>query len=433
MIGKFRLSDLLPEVCACLSIQGLVQDAFEVLKTFGPDAEDQLIRFYVVSSGNTELSKTILRLLANTDSSDTISFLFSRLWSNSRQLKELTVKLLINCKFTPSEEEKQRLDLLASEVIGIITWNLSAKISLVEEHDDFLLDKVNYEIHRWTEFLFSILSVTYGIGYIAMIREVLECETNESVSYAAELMNLEVSELVLPKLISLFDTASDKDKLDNLFHYFPGEILNHRNLREDLINCDYNLISLWTKACVLRSINKIESKEMAESVAALLFSPEEIIQEESANLIGRSNPEIYLTVSGRIPGSISKRVNEIINGNADKMGFLYEKIKFLSMYFKEIAEDDLLPLAKGMKYFTNTNAQPPERFEKSILWIGSSQKEYSDIHVLYGGEGGTLPEIFRNNQNADIYFLPLKTIEDYNFQFPDNSYNILHFIDDNEK
>ena len=431
MIGKFRLPDLLPEVCGCMSIPGLTKDAFEVLTTFGPDAEDQLIRFYVVSSGNTDLCKTILRLLANTNSSDTISFLFSRLWSNSRQLKELTVKLLIINKFTPSEEEKQRLVLLASEVIGIITWNLSAKISLAEEHDDFLLDKVNYEIQRWTEFLFNTLSVTYGIGNIAMIREVLESESKESVSYASELMNLEVSDLLLPKLISLFDTVSDKDKLDKLFHYFPGEILNHRDLREDIINRDYNLISLWTKACVLRSIVKIESKEMEESVAALLFSPEEIIQEESANLIGRSNPEIYFSVSGRIPGSINKRLNEIIIGNADRKGFLFEKIKFLSIYFKGIAEDDLLPLAKGLWYFTNTNAESIIRFKECILWISSSQKDYFSVHVLYGGEN--LPEIYRNVQNTDIYFLPFITIEDYQFQFPDKSDSILQFLDDNEK
>ena len=432
MIGKFRLSDLLPEVCACLSISGLTKDAFEVLKTFGQDAEDQLIRFYVVSSGNTEVCKTILRLLADTTSSDTISFLFSRLWSNSRQLKELTVKLLISSKFTPSEEEKQRMVILASEVIGTITWNLSAKMSLADEHDYFLLDKINIEINRWTEFLFSILSVIYGLGYVARIRELLECGTKESISYAAELMNLEGSELI-PKLISLFDIASDKEKLDNLIHYFPGEIFNHRNLREDMINRDYNLISIWTKACVLRSIDKIESKEMTESVAALLFSPEEIIQEESANLIGRSNPEIYLSVSGRIPGSISKRVNEIINGNADRKGFLYEKIKLLSIYFKGIAEDDLLPLAKGMIYFTNTNAGSIVHFKACILWISSSQKEYFTVHVLYGAEGENLTEVCRNNQNAYIYLLPLITIEDYHFQFPDKSYKILQFIDDNER
>jgi len=53
--------------------------------------------------------------------------------------------------------------------------------------------------------------------------------------------------------------------------------------------------------------------------------------------------------------------------------------------------------------------------------------------VLYGAEGENLTEVCRNNQNAYIYLLPLITIEDYHFQFPDKSYKILQFIDDNER
>jgi hypothetical protein len=433
MIGKFRLLDLLSEVCDCLHIPGLMSDAYEVLKAFGPDAEGQLIRYYVISSGNTGLCRIILRLLANTRSTDTISFLFSRLWSNSRQLKELTVQLLINCKFAPSEEEKERIQILTSDLIGLITWNLSAKISLEQEHDNFLLDRISNEINRWNEFLFNILSVTYNPGYIARIREALTCQTRESVSYAFEMMDLEVSELVMPKLISLFDVVSERDKLDNLFQFFPGEIPGRRTLLEEIINRDYNFISLWTKACSLRSIDKIEGEEMAESVTALLFSPEQIIQEESANLIGRSNPELYYSASGRIPEHISKRLDKIINGTADKKGSLYEKVNFLSTFFDRIPKDDLLPLALGMMHLNNFDNESLNHSEGSVLWISTGVKEDYDVHVHYYEEAENLIGKYLNQKNADIYLLPFLTVEEYHFQFPDKSDNILKFIDDNEK
>ena len=70
-----------------------------------------------------------------------------------------------------------------------------------------------------------------------------------------------------------------------------------KKLYEDIINNDYNLISLWTKACTLRSITRIECDDMAESVTTLLFSPEEIIQEEAVTLIARSRPELYTEAS----------------------------------------------------------------------------------------------------------------------------------------
>jgi hypothetical protein len=39
MIGKFKLSDMLPEVCQCLNIPGLETDASSVLQTFGTESE----------------------------------------------------------------------------------------------------------------------------------------------------------------------------------------------------------------------------------------------------------------------------------------------------------------------------------------------------------------------------------------------------------
>ena len=433
MIGKFKLSDLLSEVCDCLRIPGLMSDAYEVMKAFGKEAEGQLIRYYVISSGNTGLCRIILRLLANSNSADTITFLFSRLWSNSRQLKELTVQLLINSKFVPSEEEKQRIHILTSDLIGLITWNLSAKVSLEQEHDNFLLDRINNEIYRWTEFLFNILSVTYNPGYIARIREALAYETRESVSYAFEMMNLDVSELVKPKLISLFDVVPERDKLDNLFQFFPGEIPGRRTLLEEIINHDYNLISLWTKACTLRSIDKIEGEEMAESVTALLFSPELIIQEESANLIRRSNPELYLSASGRIPEQINKRLDKIINGTADRKGFLYEKVNFLATFFDRIPKDDLLPLALGMMHLNNFDNESLNHSEGSVLWISTGVNEDYYVHVHYYGGAENLIGKHLNQKNADIYLLPFLTLEEFHFQYPDKADYILKYIDDNEK
>ena len=77
------------------------------------------------------------------------------------------------------------------------------------------------------------------------------------------------------------------------------EIPDYKSLLEDIINCDYNLISVWTKACTLKSITEIEEEDLAESVVALLFSPEQILREESARLIARSGRELYRSSFGK--------------------------------------------------------------------------------------------------------------------------------------
>jgi ATP:ADP antiporter, AAA family len=433
MIGKFRLKDLISLVCECLSIRGLANDAYEVLRSFGPEIKDELTSYYLITSGNTRISRIILRLLGKTCSEETMEFLFSRLISNSRPLKEIAVKCLTGCKFTPSEEEKQRLDQLTSEVIGSITWYISAKVCLERARDNFLHDKINSEIKRWNEFLFDILSITYGKGPVTIIREKLKSRSADGVIYALEMTNMVASDTIKSKLVSLLDAGTDEDKLKNLFQFFPGVIPSRKKLLEDLLNRDYNLISLWTKACTLRSINMIDSDDMAESVTALLFSPEEMIREESAYLIRHLKPELYVSASSRISESVKVQLDRIIYGTIDKRDLLFEKVLFLSKYFTGISEDELLSLATELRYVENTDAASLLSSEGCIVWAFNGDNSGSEVHVLYNGELKSKISKYKEGKNFSFYILSLFAIEEYHFQYPDNSIEILKYIDINER
>jgi len=432
MIGKFGISDLLSEVCRCLGSPGLAVEASEVLRKSGSTVEDELQRFYIVTSGNARLSKTILQLLGNICTKETMGFFFSRLWSNSRLLKEIASKCLINCNFKPDEDEKVRLNQMSSDIIGIITWYLSAKISLIRDNDNFLLEMINREIKRWTSFLIDILSITYKPVSISRIIEKINIGTLESVSYALELTDIVVDEPIKQKLIYLLDLAPDEVKLKNLFQFYPGEIPNRKRLQEDIINRDYNLISLWTKASTLRTVSRIESDDMAESVTALLFSPEEIIREEAANLIARSDSRLYHTAEERLPYAIKKQLDNIINGKTDNKELLFEKVQFLAGHFNRIREDDLLSLASEMKYKTDLDDGSAEFPEGLIIWQLSDKNEADHAQVLYDGATANSAVMNLQGQNLSFYYLPLSAIEQYLFQFPDRSSMILKYFDDHE-
>ena len=432
MIGKFRLADLLSEVCEFMKNPELRVDAREVLKAFGSSVEDELIRFSLVTSGNMRLSKTILQLLDKTCSTDTRVFLFSRLWSNSRQLKEIAVKCLINCKFEPTEDEKIRLDQLTSEVIGLITWNLTAKVSLEKDNAGLLLASVNQEIGRWSCFLFNLLSITYNPGIVKIIKENLGRETSESTSYALTIIDVAVTDSIKQKLIAFLDVVSDETKLKNLSDFYRVEIPDLIRLPEEIINRDYNLISLWTKACVLRSITGLEGTDMAESVTALLFCPEELIQEEAAALMARSNPEMYDSVSQRLTGSEKKKLDRIMLGRMDQKEFLFEKVKFLSKYFGSIPEDDLLSLACEMKYFSGFDSALHRFSEGCIIWPLEGFNGIDKVHVLYNGDIDNVTSKYSGIHGLSFYYLPLVEVAEYHFQFPENSFEILKYIDINE-
>jgi ATP:ADP antiporter, AAA family len=432
MIGKFKLTDMLPEVCECLNVQGLEADASAVLSAFGNNAEEELIRYYLISSGNINVSKTVLRLLSRLTLQEAGAFLFSRLWSNSRQLKEVALKCLTDCHFKPSPEEKERLNLLISEVVGIITWNLSAKRCLEKNNDTLLLREISKELNRWSSFLINILSITYDSAAVTRIRKNLEFETIESVHYAHAIIDIIVDESVKAKIIYLLDAIPDDEKLRNLNRFFPVEIPDYFKLLEDILNRDYNMLSIWTKASVLRNLRTISDTEMTESVVALLFSPENLLQEEAVSLIARSDLNLYKSVYGRLPVAIRKSLDKIIDKETDKREFLYEKIQFLSACFEGIIEEDFLILAKKMSYFTDVKSFSSAIPDGYILWDLTAGTDASEPSFLYTSEMEEVVDKISGSGHLSIYILPFRALNEFLYQFPDNNEIVLTYFENHD-
>ena len=433
IIGKFRLTDMLPEVCDCLNINGLETDAFSVLKTFGNEAGSELERFYLASSGNINTSKTLLRLLGRIKTRESRNFLFSRLWSNSRILKESAIKCLIDIEFKPDDEEKDKLHQLITETIGIMTWNLSARKSIERNNDSIMLKVINKEIVRWKGYLFDLLSITYDRSSVVKIRENLESETVESINYALEMIDIVIDETIKQKLIMLLDDVPDEEKLKNLYQFYPVEIPEYNKLTEDIINRDYNLVSIWTKACVLRNIRDLEGETLTESIVALLFSPEEILQEESARILSQSSRELYKSISPRIPESYRKKLGRIADGEVYEEEFIMARTSFLASCFPSVPEEELLSIAGQLKFHKDFESLTSGITDNSAIWPVSGSAEPGKVHVFYEGKLSEADIIIAIGENISYYSLSLSATDDFNYQYPDSSFEIFKYIETNEK
>jgi ATP/ADP translocase len=432
MIGKFKLADLLPEVCECLNIAELQSDASDVLGSFGPMAYSELTKFYLISSGNINTSKTILRLLGRSFSEENSAFLFSRLWSNSRQVKEIAVTCLKDIGYKVSEEEKDRLHQFISDVIGYMTWNISARVCLQRVNNELILSALNKEINRWNNFLFNILAITYDSGSITKIRANLESATVESINFALEMIDIVIDDSIKPKLVLLLDVVSDEEKIKNLHQFFPGEIPHYDKLTESIINRDYNLLSIWIKTCTLRSIPELDNENIAESVVALLFSPEVILQEESARLIARSGSTLYWSVSERIPFLTKQKLDRIVNGERSQNDLLFEKVKFLGSCFEKIPEDELLFLASEMKYFDRSDPELQTPDNGCIIWYLSDNHE-AEVFICHNENLMNTYKEVQRKETGFIYMLLFDTVEEYHQRFPEKSQEIFTYIDMNEE
>ena len=425
LIGKFKIKEMISEVCACLNIKKLELDAYSVLDAFGNDAEKELEEFFLASSGNLDTSKIVLRLIGNQKTTESKSFLFSRLWSNSRQLKEIAAKHLADSDFKPTPEEKDKLHQIISETIGIIIWNLAAQLSIEEHANKPSCDAIISETDRQTDYLFDLLSVTYGKSPIEKIRENLENETIETVNHVLEMIDIVIDEVIKQKLVMLVDAVSPEVKLKKLYRFYPVSIQDFKNTVEDLINRDYNLLGIWTKACALRCVKELEEKTIIQSAAALMFSPEEILREEAVRVITKTDTVLYESVSMRLPESSKIKLDKIANGEILEEEMLFEKTSFLRKNFNSIPEDKLLTLAAHLKYYKDFATLCSENPENVIIWHCSNDNTKKMI-VHYEGK---LNEKKNNNKinsnNQSFYALPITAVYDFNFHYPECSMEIL--------
>jgi hypothetical protein len=57
----------------------------------------------------------------------------------------------------------------------------------------------------------------------------------------------------------------------------------------------------------------------------------------------------------------------------------------------------------------------------------------NEVHILYDGQITKLTQKYQGSNNLSFYFLPLDAIEEYQFQFPDKTSEILKYIEKNEE
>jgi len=433
LINKFRMSDLLLEVCECLNIQGLEGDAFFVLQSFGSEAGNELRRFYLASSGNINTSRTILRILGKTCTKENSEFLFSRIWSNSRKIKETALGFLVDCNFKAPDNESDRLKKLIYDTFGLLTWIISAKMCLDKNIDTLLFREMDNEFIRWKAFIFNLLYIMPESQTPARSANEGGRKDDDNSGIIRKMVEIVFFDSQKPKFDMLNDFGSDKKILTRLNRYFPVEIPKYKELLEDLINRDYNLINIWTKVCTLRNLAEIDDEDLAESVVALLFSPEEILQEEAARLIARSGKELYKLASERIPEQTRQRLDKIISGEAGEDELLIEKVRFLKSCFSEIQEEDLLCLAVKLLFIANVKDEIASLQGGNILWLMSEENPIPMVYVVHEGTDLKIKGFNLKTHGTFAYILPFSAIEEFHFQYPERSYEIFKYIDNNEE
>jgi len=432
LIGKFKMTDMLQEVCNCLSIKDVREDAFSVLQDFGNMAPRELDRCYLATAGNIGTNKAVLRLLSLSKPARDLSFLFERLWSSSRQIRETVLVTLLDLNYKVGEKERARLKTGIFDTYGTLAWIITGLVCLQDNGNSLLEAELKKEYSRWKDFLLNLQILTYGPA-VAYDPKTDPEGKDEIIRALPELAAIVFGDGSINPDDELSERKTIEKKLKKLQRHFHCDIPKYGKLLEDIINCDYNLLGIWTKACAIRSIQTIDNGETAESIAALLFSPEELLREEAARLLAKAGRDLYKSVSARLPVGSRKFTDRIISGDIDEHELISEKAKFLSGCFSGIDKDNLLTLAEKTEVVRNDQSGIYSQPYDSILWSFSKDNPNPQLYITYDEERD-LSRVIKDIRTSCFfcYVLPLSFIREFNFQYPEQSFAIYRYIESKE-
>jgi hypothetical protein len=421
IIEKYGLTGLIDEVCQCLGNPSLEADAEYVLGAFGERSVVPLKQFYDSAPENIYARQCVLRIMGTIRNNESNTFLFNALWSDSRELKEAAASALESTGFMPEGSDRERLDQLISDITGIIAWDTAARITLEKNRDIFLLERISDDLTRWQNFLFSLLSISYGQSHAETIRLLLDEGSEASLSLAAGFIGNLVSPVVSRQVAASL-ILSGTARFKKLRHWFPLRKMSYESLCDSVINRDYNLLDLWTKACTLRYMPEIRTPAMAETASSLLFSPEEIMREESARLMARTNRELYWSVSDRIADPLKRRLDTIVMGKLEQEELVFNKVIFLAGHLKGIPERQLLSLSGNLVFAREYLGTPLQ--QDCIIWPvrGTGQHAYIQYSIQKDFTGT------RPGSNEPCYFLSLSSLEEFSNHHPGYTAEIMEYI-----
>ncbi|MFO7851754.1 MAG: hypothetical protein ACQERS_12635 [Bacteroidota bacterium] len=429
--GKFRVKELLPEICGCLDRSHLAADAYSVLKSFGEEAFSALAGHFYRSTGNINVRRLILRLFAETGGPRATDYLLPRLWSVNRVVKKEAVEGLIKCAYKADDENRKKLHQEIKDILGLITWNLSACVTLRNHDDPMLYEAIEDETHWWTVLIFDMLSLIYGRGSLEQIKNNLEKGSVESINFALEMLDIVVDDDIKPHLSAYFNDILPGQKVKNLFQFYPGSIPEYNSLVQMLVNKDYNHIGVWAKVCALRSLYGLPKPEETDFLVALLFGVNRILREEACRFLQDNYEDVYSRCSYRLPKLYRDQLDELLKNHIKEAELLYSKIESLSKIFPGISRNQLINMAEGLLLINEEQVALFHHSADFILWPVDydSDRGRDEIYFKWQTAGQKLDIDKIKSKAGDYYLLNVHTIEHFMFYNPENSPPMVKYMD----
>lgn len=413
LAGKFRFREMIPEICDALDTEGLEYDAVSVLESFGENALAHVREKLLKSTGNVKTTSLIASLAGKFTGKESDEILLYCLFSYSKPAFRIAYSILKERKVSLSEGEKEKLTALAYSVAIRLQLYIDAMESATKTGNEDLINAFKEEILLCRSSLSAISGMIMpGDESVTKLQETIR---ESGFLYSDDIYSYRLKEILrVKKLAGLFPEHGKKAGR-SVRKKVPSADLN--SFLKDIIDSDYIFSGIWLKACLLRAVHKPLNEDIRLSIAALLFSPLQIIAEEAAMAAFRTDVRVYESVASRLPVKLRAHL-DVLKNDPGYENLIFNRVKAVKTIFPELPADEaLIPAVKAG--FVNTSGD-------------------MDPKTVNNLSGASLPEenLVRKTDTGGkekIFIIPRRALEELILINPDREDYILERVYDTEK
>lgn len=244
-----------------------------------------------------------------------LEFLWKKIDYPDRQIITQLLLSLSYQGFEAHDYQASRIQLVIEALIGDVAWNIKTLTEIPEEHqhDKQIRKALEEENKANYDSIFMLLAMIHDPQNVLLVKENIEANTTDSVTFALEMMDVFLNDELKPKLFPVLDDMKDEDRLEKLLnHYPPEDFSSYEDALKQIINRDYNSVTRYTKAMAIHRLQELEGAEMSYDLIANLFNPDPLLLQTAAAAIFALNKEDYHTHTRRLKPSVKKDLDKAI-------------------------------------------------------------------------------------------------------------------------
>lgn len=307
-------------------------EAANALTVIGAKALNMLDSAFYKSGQSTQTMLKIVQIIGRIGGNKAKDILWNKMDFPDKVMVSQVLFALGNSGFRAGISQIARIKYAIESDIEDIAWNLAAISEVIG--DDFgleirqaLEEEIDYDIDH----IYMLLSMLYDAQSIQLVKENIESQTSEGVTYGIELLDVFLSEDLKQRIIPVLDDLSPAEKSKRMEIFFPRERLENKMALKFLLNRDFSQTNRWTKTCIIRQIGLLKIREFYFDLISNLFNPDVLIREMAAWALYEIDPEAYNVHVKRVNINVKRELDGLIknsDGNVQRT-LKFDKIMFL--------------------------------------------------------------------------------------------------------